>query len=122
MGPPETVDLFTSITASSPAASGVGRIDSLDDLITSLSGESAASHIQQQTHADGHVPALPDFDAAFPADSGVALDEAGVMEWNAGDIDFINGIWELPSLVRCNVHTIAYSLLTKAKGGRNVAR
>lgn len=100
MEPPETVDLFTAITASSPAASGIGRPDSLDDLIPSLSGQTAASDIQRQTHAEGHTLPLRDFDAAFPPESGIALDEAGIMEWDAGDVDFINGIWELPSLVR----------------------
>ena len=71
-----------------------------EQLDTALSTASAVSQTQRQTHAEGHNIPLSDFEASFPSSTGLNLDHVDMTNWNEGEVDIMEGIWELPSLVR----------------------
>jgi hypothetical protein len=67
---------------------------------TSLSATTVASQAQQQTRSNVHIGPVPDFDASFSTSNALALDEAVNVGQRWEDMDFMDGIWDLPELVR----------------------
>ena len=97
---PSDAEPSTEHPAAPPASPDGGRSGRIGPWDVCFSEAAAASQSRPRAHADGHVYALSEFEASFPPSYEPAFKDMDLSEWKDLDFNFMDGFWELPSLVR----------------------